>query len=137
MQRQWEEAAARPYDDGMATRPSGAAPDREIGVPIESQLPSVTARALAFGAIVVAGVCGGLIGYAVTDLSCVDGCGAGPAIGALVGAAIAAIGVAVVAVLALRAMGEWKTIQQRDAARADAGDNATPSPPGSGGLGTC
>jgi len=73
----------------------------------------------------------------VTDLSCVDGCGSGPAIGALVGAAIAAVGVAVVAVLALRAMGEWKTIQQRDAARAEAGETAANPPPRSGGGGTC
>ena len=74
------------------------------------------ARLLAFSAIILAGICGGLIGIAVTDLSCVDDCGSAPAIGALVGATTAAAGVAVVAVLALRAMGEWKTIQARDEA---------------------
>lgn len=77
-------------------------------------LPSVTARILAFLAIVVGGACGGLIAYAVTDLQCGseevadDGCtliagGAG-----LMGATASALGVAVVAVLALRAMAEWR-----------------------------
>jgi hypothetical protein len=37
--------------------------------------------------------------------------------GALGGAALAAGGVAVVTVLTLRAMGEWRTIQDREAAR--------------------
>lgn len=40
-------------------------------------LPSVTARALAFLCIVVGGVCGGLVAYAITDLQC--GNGDGPA----------------------------------------------------------
>ncbi len=33
-------------------------------------LPSVAARALAFVAIIVGGICGGLIAYAITDLQC-------------------------------------------------------------------
>ena len=33
-------------------------------------LPSVAARVLAFVAIVIGGLCGGLIGYAFTDLQC-------------------------------------------------------------------
>jgi hypothetical protein len=66
---------------------------------------------LAFTAIVVGGLCGGLIGYAVADLQCVEGCGGTRAgIGAVVGAVVAAAGVAVVAVLVLRAMAEWRTI---------------------------
>src|SRR5687767_6857272 len=35
-----------------------------------SALPSTTARLLAFLAIVVGGVCGGVIGWSVTDLQC-------------------------------------------------------------------
>ncbi|MPY92766.1 MAG: hypothetical protein GEV08_06740 [Acidimicrobiia bacterium] len=58
-------------------------------------------------AIVVAGLCGGLIGYAVTDLNCEDGCPAASAGVGVVSAVGAAVGVAVVSVLALRAMGEW------------------------------
>ena len=80
---------------------------------VESALPSTGARVLAFLAILVGGVCGGLIGFAVTDLQCSGGCGTGKGIGGLVGALVGALGVAVVAVLALRAMGEWKTIQER------------------------
>jgi phosphate/sulfate permease len=86
-------------------------PDLES--PVDSALPSRGARLLAFLAIVVAGLCGGLIGYAVTDLQCQGSCSTNNAVGALVGAAFAAGGVAVVAVLALRAMGEWQTIQER------------------------
>ena len=76
-----------------------------------SALPSVAARLLAFGAIVLAGICGALIGYAFTDLQCEGDCTAATGASAIVGAAIAAGGVAVVAVLALRAMGEWQTFQ--------------------------
>jgi hypothetical protein len=92
-------------------------PDRGPTGPTEgvaSSLPSTTARVLAFLAILVGGLCGGLIGYAVTDLQCTSGCGGAKAgIGALVGALVAAGGVAVVAVLVLRAMAEWRTIQNR------------------------
>ena len=77
-----------------------------------SSLPSVGARVLAFFAIVVAGVCGALIGYAIVDAQCKKGCVTPEGISAVVGAAVAAGGVSVVAVLVLRAMGEWRTIQQ-------------------------
>jgi hypothetical protein len=66
---------------------------------------------LAFAAILVGGLCGGLIGYAVADLQCVEGCGGTRAgVGAVIGAVLAAGGVAVVAVLVLRAMAEWRTM---------------------------
>lgn len=77
-------------------------------------LPSRGARLLAFLAIVVGGVCGGLIGYGATDVQCDGDCttlAGGIGVG---GAVLGAVGVGVVAVLALRAMGEWRTIQQRD-----------------------
>ena len=77
-------------------------------------LPSVGARVLAFLAILVAGLCGGVIGYAFIDLQCEGDCGTAAGIGAVVGALIGAIGVAVVVTLALRAMGEWRTIQHRE-----------------------
>jgi hypothetical protein len=73
-----------------------------------SALPSTGARLLAFGAIVVAGLCGGLIGYAVTDVQCSGSCTVASGLGAIGGAILAATGVAVIAVLALRAMGEWR-----------------------------
>jgi uncharacterized membrane protein YeaQ/YmgE (transglycosylase-associated protein family) len=76
-------------------------------------LPSVGARVLGFVAIIAAGAIGAFIGYAFTDLQCHGACATPDAIGGLVGALIGAIGVAVVVVLALRAMGEWKNIQCR------------------------
>jgi hypothetical protein len=82
-----------------------------------SALPSAGARALAFGAILVAGACGALIGYAIIDLQYDSGALAG--IGAIVGGIIAAAGVAVIAVLVLRAMGEWRAQQEADQQEAD------------------
>ena len=70
-------------------------------------LPSTLARALAFAAVIVAGVCGGLVGWAIADLQCVGDCGTIATLGAVVGTLIAAGGVAIIAVLVLRAMSEW------------------------------
>ncbi len=96
-------------------------------------LPPRGARVLAFLAIVVGGLCGGLIGWSVTDLQCGgtaraplpverplttgtttvaadgdSGCTTWSAGGALVGSVLGAGGVGIVAVLVLRAMGEWR-----------------------------
>ncbi len=74
---------------------------------IPSAAPPLLARALAIAAIIIAGVCGGLIGYSVTQVQCTDDC---PWFATLIGstaAILTAIGVAVVAVLTLRAMAEW------------------------------
>ncbi|HEY2813310.1 MAG TPA: CvpA family protein [Acidimicrobiales bacterium] len=84
---------------------------------VESSLPSTGARVLAFAAILLGGLCGGMIGYSVTDLECTGNCSANTALGGVVGAVMGALGVAVIAVLALRAMGEWKTIQAREEQR--------------------
>jgi hypothetical protein len=92
-----------------------------------SALPSTGARLLAFGAILLAGLCGGLIGYAVVDLQCEGDCTVVSGVGGVVGAVIFAVGVGVVAVLALRAMGEWRVIEHRQR-RADGGG---PGPGGS------
>lgn len=70
-------------------------------------LPSALARALAFASVLVAGLCGGLVGWAIADLQCVGDCGTIATIGAVVGTVIAAGGVAIIAVLVLRAMSEW------------------------------
>ena len=79
-----------------------------------SALPSRRARALAFAAILVAGVSGGLIGSSFVNLQCRGDCTTPSGIGALVGAAVAATGVAVVCVLVLRAMGEWRRITEAE-----------------------
>jgi hypothetical protein len=79
-----------------------------------SALPSPAARGLAFAAIIIAGLCGALIGWAFVDLQCEGNCSTPSGIGAIIGGASAAGGVAVVAVLTLRAMGEWKRIKEED-----------------------
>jgi hypothetical protein len=82
---------------------------------------------LAMAAIVVAGICGGLIGYKVTKLSITGDPGALPGIGGLVGAVVFAGGVAVVAVLVLRAMAEWNTIVEAGGDPTAARRNRRPS----------
>lgn len=81
---------------------------------LQSAAPPVSARILAVAAIILSGVCGGLIGYAVTDLQCDDDC---PWLATGIGSAaaiLAAIGVAIVAVLTLRAMAEWNAQEIAD-----------------------
>jgi hypothetical protein len=72
-----------------------------------SAAPSRLARALALAAILIGGACGALIGYAFVDLQCTGDCTTPRGIGLLVGAVASAVGVAVIVVLALRAMAEW------------------------------
>ena len=73
--------------------------------------PSLMARVLAFSAVIVAGVCGGLIGFAVMDLSCDGGCTTTAGLVGLVTAIGAAIGTGIVTVLTLRAAAEWRAQQ--------------------------
>jgi hypothetical protein len=89
------------------------APDRQ---PKLSALPSSTARLLAFAAVILGGICGGVIGAAVVGVQCVGRCSTGRSVGGLIGAVTVAGGVAILAVLALRAMGEWRnvTLQEID-----------------------
>ena len=75
--------------------------------------PPLLARVLAVIAIVVAGLCGGLIGWAVADLQCSGTCTAAQGAGGLVGAAVAAGGVGIIAVLALQALAEWRAQEGR------------------------
>jgi hypothetical protein len=62
----------------------------------------------AFVAVVVAGLSGAAIGFGLVDIGCSGDCGTLSGLGALVGALVAAGGVAIVAVLLLRSMAEWK-----------------------------
>jgi hypothetical protein len=91
--------------------PSSPPPESDYA---PTALPSTGARVLAFVAILVGGLCGGLIGYAFVDLQCTGDCGTLAGAAGLLGAAVGAVGVGVVAVLALRAMGEW-TARRDDA----------------------
>ena len=81
-----------------------------------SALPSVGTRVAAFLSILVAGLAGGFIGYALIDLQCEGDCGVPTGLGLLIGAVIAAGGMAVVAVLVMRALGEWREFDDRSAA---------------------
>ncbi len=76
----------------------------------ESALPSVGARVTAFVAILVGGAAGGLIGISFADLQCTEGsCDLSRGLWLWGCSILGAIGVAVVAVLTLRALGEWNT----------------------------
>ncbi len=79
-----------------------------------SALPSPAARAMAFAAILVGGFAGGLIGYTLVRLQCTGNCDVPKGLGALFGAVIAAVGMSVVAVLVLRALGEWRQLNDRE-----------------------
>lgn len=78
----------------------------------ESALPSVLARVLSFVSIFVGAAAGGLIGYAFADLGNFGGAAVG--LVTFTGILVGAGGVAVVAVLTLRAFGEWDTIRARE-----------------------
>jgi hypothetical protein len=62
----------------------------------------------AFVAVVLAGLSGAAIGFGLVDIGCTGDCGTLAGLGALVGGLVAAGGVAIVAVLLLRSMAEWK-----------------------------
>jgi hypothetical protein len=100
--------SAAPYHDPVPERP-GSDLDRPL-----SALPSPGARALAFVAILVGGFAGGLIGYTLVKIQCDGECATERGLGAFSGAVIAAGGMSVVAVLVLRALGEWRQISARE-----------------------
>ena len=91
-------------DDGAADDPAVALTD--FAAP--TALPSVAARGMAFASIVVAAVCGGLVGFAITDIQCDGDCSALAVLGAAGGSLVTAVGTAIIAVLVLRAMAEWE-----------------------------
>jgi hypothetical protein len=88
-----------------------------VDEPLERQalsaLPSPVARAVAFVAILLGGLAGGLIGWAFVSLQSSDAGDVAAALGALVGSVAAAGGTAVISVLGLRAMGEWRQLDDR------------------------
>jgi len=68
------------------------------------------ARITAFVSILIGGLGGALIGYTLVDIQ-YDGASATPlGLGLVIGAIVAAGGTAVIAVLVLRATGEWRDI---------------------------
>ena len=94
--------------------------DQRDLVPPDSS-PSLLARVLAFSAIIVAGACGGLIGFAVMDVGCDGDCTTTAGLVGLGAAIGAAIGTGIVAVLTLRAAAEWRAQQPPGSAGPEAG----------------
>ena len=95
-----------------ATGP-GPTPDNDRSL---SAIPSVGVRIGAFVAILLSGLAGALIGYSLINLQCDGDCGLATGIGLLIGAVVAAGGMAIVAVLVMRAIGEWREIEDRTGA---------------------
>jgi len=75
-----------------------------------SALPSPRARVIAFAGVLIAGAASAAIGYSLVDLQCDGECSVGTGIGLLLGAVIGAIGMSIVSVLVLRAVGEWREL---------------------------
>ena len=75
-----------------------------------SAIPSPLARIIACVTVLLGGVAGALIGYTLVDIQ-YDGTGTTPlGLGLLIGAIITAGGTAIIAVLVLRATGEWRDL---------------------------
>jgi hypothetical protein len=81
----------------------------------DSALPSVGARVGAFVAIFVGGAAGALIGVSFAELQCSKGsCDLSRGLWLWGGSIVGALGVAIVATLTLRALGEWNSIRATD-----------------------
>ena len=78
-----------------------------------SALPSPLARALAFSGIILGGVAGALIGYALVGANNDSVSEVARGLGVLLGGLSFSTGTAVIAVLVLRAIGEWRDIGDR------------------------
>lgn len=78
-----------------------------------SALPSPIARATAFVSILIAGAFGGFTGYALIKVQCSGDCHLQKGLGVLIGSVSFAVGMSIIAVLGLRAVGEWKEAQDR------------------------
>jgi NhaP-type Na+/H+ or K+/H+ antiporter len=78
-----------------------------------SALPSTAARVMAFISILIGGLAGGLIGYSLIDVQCDGDCGLPLGLGILTGSVLSAGGTAIVSVLVLRALGEWREMADR------------------------
>lgn len=101
----------RQYHGGVPPTDDLESPAGPDATAPDTATPSVRARLLAFGSIVAAGAAGGFIGWAIVDLQCEQDCTLLAGIVGVLTAVAAAIGVGIVAVLALRAIGEWKATE--------------------------
>ncbi|MCU1426204.1 MAG: hypothetical protein JWL83_204 [Actinomycetia bacterium] len=114
----------------MALPPTSEGADdlAPVDVPSHPNVPNRGAVWLAFAGVMVSGILGGTIGWGLVDASCSDkpmtvqrilrdvpgyvqhvpSCDTYRLLGAVFGALVCAVGAAIVAVLALRAMSEWR-----------------------------
>ena len=100
---------AQRYDNyavAVSTTPSSERP--------LSALPSIRARAIAFAGILISGLAGAAMGYLMVDVQCSGSCAVPTGIGMFTGSLIGASGMSVVAVLALRAIGEWRELADKE-----------------------
>jgi hypothetical protein len=103
-------------------------PDPGTHDPVDLR-PSRWAFIAGFVAVVVAGLSGAAIGAGLGDLLCVGSCGGVVAGSAAAGALAGAGGVAVVAVLVLRAMTEWNRHRAKvETAEEPPGPDPAPGP---------
>lgn len=77
-----------------------------------SALPSVFARAIAFASILLGGAMGGTLTYGVMKVFTGKTTGATIGVWMILGAVGTALGVGVLATIALRAMGEWRSLNK-------------------------
>ena len=85
----------------------GQVPDSSSSL---SALPSVAARVIAFCSILLGGIAGGLLGYGLVDTQCDGACSVQTGSGMFICSLIGAGGTAIIAVLVLRAHGEWREV---------------------------
>jgi hypothetical protein len=76
-----------------------------------SALPPVSARIVAFVGVFLGGGLGAVIGANFIRLQCHGSCDVPIGLGLWVGSLVGALGTSVVAVLGLRALGEWRSIR--------------------------
>jgi hypothetical protein len=101
-----QNCSVRFHDNNYANRVPQTPNDKRAW----SALPSPRARVIAFVGVLIAGAAGAAIGYSLIDLQCAGECSVGTGIGLLLGAITGAIGMSVVSVLVLRAVGEWREL---------------------------
>ncbi len=89
--------------------------------------PPPTARVIAFAAILVGGLLGGLVGYGIGDVLYPDSLWA--AGGAVAGALTGAVGLGVLVNLTLRAMNEWESVSHPESDAEPHGAHRGPADP--------
>jgi hypothetical protein len=73
----------------------------------------VRARVLAFAGVFLGGLGGAIVGYSFATLQCAtDGCTLSRGLLLWGGSVVGALGAAVVAMLTLRALGEWRSVRE-------------------------